>query len=448
MFILLPLSIVMPKLMIGTVEGSGSKAPFYSVTLNTTVNKQTTDGKDPVQYILTIVNTGNGIDTFTVFSELIEVTDCDDPNISYWSASLDKSVISLKASESAAIILTVTTSCSCQIGCVGNIMVIAVSAGDPNVKATLNTYTTRGATQQHAGLIIEIDYNMYLNKLFLGQINKLDVYVYNLQGLEDSILIQASKVPEDWSVSLAPQEFLLLPNSKKIVTLSFTIPQDISSDEYVIELTAQSIKSPSIRGNDNMVVFIKPDLIIQDTFFSKSSIREGDKVKITAMVKNIGLASAKAITINVFDNLDVSVIHQIANKTITFLGPNQDTNITFTWSPKEGSYNLTFWLNPDESINELRTDNNLRVEPITVEESLGKDTTDDFFYYAWFLIIVLFFIWLVIYYKLSQGKAEGKESKRTEINKDLRYEPRGKTERSTHKPGSFSSKEKRFGPRK
>jgi uncharacterized membrane protein len=446
MIIIAPTSLLLAEPIIGTVEGS--KAPFYSVTLNITDSDQTTDGKNPVQYVLTIVNTGNDIDTFTVFSEITEVTECDDPDKSYWSASLDKSIITLEASASTAIILTVTTTCGCQVGCVGTITITAVSAGDPNVKATINTYTTRGATQQHSGLIVEIDYNMNLNELFLEQINELDVYVYNLQGLEDSILIRASEAPEDWSVSLSPQEFLLLPNSRQVITLSFTIPQDISSDEYLIEITAQSIKSPSIQGKDNMKVFIKPDLIIHKTYFSKRSIHEGEKVKVTAMVKNIGLASAKAISLNVFDEIDVSAIHQIANQTITFLGPNQDTNITFTWSPKKGSYNLTFWLNPDDSVNELRTDNNLRVEPITVAEALDQDTSDDFFYQASLLIIVLIFIWFVIYYKLSHRKTDEDSPEKSEINIKSDYKTKENVGRSTQQPGSLKAKSERRGPRK
>jgi hypothetical protein len=77
------------------VSASGTKADFYSLDISSIKTELTTDGKNPVEYVITITNTGNRQDTFTLYPELLEVTGCSEPDENEWSYTLDKSLVTL-----------------------------------------------------------------------------------------------------------------------------------------------------------------------------------------------------------------------------------------------------------------------------------------------------------------------------------------------------------------
>lgn len=381
-----------------------SKGDFYSLEINASITAKTTDGKNPVEYVLTVTNTGNRVDTFTFYVSIIEVTNCDEPDIKEWSYNLDVSLLTLQPAESAPIVLTISTSCGCQVGCKANIAVNGISGGDPSVRKTISTYTTRGPAKKVSGLVVEIDYNYALNVLYLNTTLSFDVTIYNLQNQQDSIIVWPTKGPREWSITVTPEEFTMMPNSKKLITLSFKIPANISNDIYTIELTAQPIDPPLLQGKDRIEIHIKPDVMIKNAVFSKTEIHSGDEVKLRITVKNIGLGTASNIPIIIYDELNITSEHEISKQTIDVLKPNQTIDFNILWQPIAGNYNITIWLNPNSTLDELRRDNNLRIEPITVGKAQEQDDDNMSFYLTFLLIFVLIIIWLIIYYKFSKRR--------------------------------------------
>jgi uncharacterized membrane protein len=383
---------------------TGARADYYALTLNATITEQTTDGKNPVTYVISILNTGNQHDTYTVYADILEITGCSEPDIYEWSISLDKTIISLTPSESAPMVLTVSTSCGCQVGCKATIAIHGISSGDPDIKEMLLIYTTRGPAQKQTGIVVEIDYNPFLSKLKIDSQVNLKVDVYNLQNFRDSILVWNTEGPGDWGISVSPEEFSLQPNSKQSITLSFTIPNNTTNAEYPIAITAQSVSSPSTNGKDKIKVLVRPDIIIQNVTFSKRSIKVGDNIKVKIILENIGLATAKDILILVYDDLEFTPIHKLLENTIASLKPGETRDITIPWHPERGDYNITILINPNSTLDELRTDNNLRIEPINVGKTQEEGLDNTQFYLAFLLILVLIIVWLIIYFRISKRK--------------------------------------------
>ena len=406
--------------LVGTVSGAGTRGEYYSVELNSTKTSQKTDGKNPVDYVLTIINTGNKQDSFTIYAELLDVTDCSEPDKKEWSYYLDTSLITLGPSQSAPIVLTVLTSCGCQIGCIATITVHAVSGAESTVRDSITTYTTRGASKQVYGLQVEIDFNPALNVLSLDTLMEFDVFVYNIQNQKDTIIVWPTQGPAEWSIGVTPQQFSLQPNSKRLVTLSFTLPKNITIGEYPITLTAQSTDSPSVQGKDNIIVPIKPDIIINNITLPKGTIQAGVTVDLKITVENMGLATATNIPIVIYDEINLTTEHELLREVIEVLEPNQSTIIIVRWQPTKGSYNLTIWLDPNGTVEELSDMNNYRIEPITVEGASSQVSGDSEFYYVFLIILVLIIICLVIYFKFT--KKRSKPDQKTADTEDMKSE--------------------------
>ncbi|WP_455392348.1 CARDB domain-containing protein [[Eubacterium] cellulosolvens] len=389
---------------------SRSKADYYSFDINTTKTTLTTDGKNPVEYVFTIVNTGNKLDTYTIFAVMLEVTSCSEPDAKEWSYSVDTSLISLAPSQSAAIVLTVSTSCGCQVGCKATIEITCTSGGNPSVKKSILTYTTRGPAKKVSGLVVEIDYNAALNPIYLDTVMKFDVYIYNLQNQQDSVVVWPTAGPETWSIGVSPDEFTLGPNSKRLVTLNLKVPTDQASGDYKITLTAQSIDSPSVQGKDSILIQILPDVIISDVSFSTNPVVADKQVELKITVKNIGRAAADEIPIIVYDKLNLTTDHELTRQVISQIGVNESKTITITWRPANGSYNITIVLDPEATLEELTKVNNFRIEPVVVKSSSDQDSESILIYVI--IIVVLVLVVLFILYRAMKktGGGGGKQS--------------------------------------
>lgn len=412
--VIILLSHTLPNLeLITGITGTttGARADYYALALNATVTEQTTDGKNPVTYIISILNTGNQHDTYTVYADILEITGCTEPDLDEWSTSLDKTLISLPPSQNSPIVLTVSTTCSCQVGCKATIAIHGISSSDSSVTETLLIYTIRGAAQKQTGIVVEINYNPFLTKLKVDSRVNLKVDVYNLQNSRDSFLAWNTEGPDEWSISLSPGEFSLQPNSKRAITLSFIIPKNAANAEYPIAVTAQSVSSPSMNGKDKVNVVVRPDIIIQNVTFSKSPIEAGDNVKVKITLENTGLATAKDILFLVYDDLEFTSVHKLLENTISLLAPGETTDISVPWRPELGLYNITIWVNPNSTLAELRTDNNLRIEPISVIKARSDELDNTQFYLTFLLILILIIIWLIIYFRISKKRKSAIEDK-------------------------------------
>lgn len=412
LLIILFLSILINNSTPMVIPASGTKADFYSIDINSTTTVKTTDGKNPVDYIITVTNTGNRQDTITLYPELLEVTGCSEPDENEWSYTLDTSLITLAPSQSVVLVLTVSTSCGCQVNCKVAIEIHAVSGSDANVHESIILYTTRGPAKKVTGLVVEIDFNSALNVIYLDQVMKFDVYIYNLQNQQDTIIVWPTEGPESWSIGVSPDEFTLQPNSKKLITLNFKVPENISSGDFYITLTAQSRDSPNIQGKDRILIEIRPDLIITHVRFSETPAYANERVKISISIQNIGLTPASDIELVVYDELNLTSEHELNRQTIPSLASNQSMTVTITWKPAKGQYNITIMIDPNDEINELTNVNNFRIEPLNVKKAAGT-TTQEWLYYALiFLIILIILIWLISRYR-SAGKSGGPKDQDT-----------------------------------
>ena len=77
---------------------SGTKGDYYGFEFNSTDIEKTTDGKIPVKYSIKIINTGNIKDTYSLFVNIQEVTNCEEPDIHEWTFEIDKSEVTLEPS--------------------------------------------------------------------------------------------------------------------------------------------------------------------------------------------------------------------------------------------------------------------------------------------------------------------------------------------------------------
>ena len=353
-----------------------------------------------------------------MFSDIKEVTDCDEPDLHEWVYSLNITKISLEPSNSASIKLTISSSCTCQVGCRANIAVKAISGGNPSVTHTVNTYTTRGPGDDYFGIKIEIDYNPYNDILQLETQMKFDVNIYNLQAIHESVLIWLTETPDNWSANISPTEFDLNPNSMRTVTLSFSLPDDVAPGEYTITLSARSQKSLNVRSTESIKILIKPDLIIDDLKFSKNELNAGEDVELTISVKNIGLVDAKDVTVGVYSALNYTIDHELGRKTIPMIAPNQVEKVKLNWRPQEGKFNVSIRIDPDWTLDELRSYNNFKMEPVTVGPS--EDAKDDniIFYVIILFLVIITLVCLIGYYKFHVGNTkQQQESSITKNNK-------------------------------
>jgi uncharacterized membrane protein len=247
----------------------------------------------------------------------------------------------------------------------------------------------------------------------------IDVIVYNLQNMQESILILVADAPPEWSTKISPTEFNMEPNSMLTITLSFSIPEEITPGEYSITLTARSQKTQNVQSTESINLLVKPDVIIEAVKFSKNDIRESDKVELTISVKNIGLAAAKDINIVVYDAMTYTTDHELARRTIPTLAPNSIKNIKINWHPQAGKFNITVWANPDSTLDELRNSNNFKIEDVTVGPAEETDSSNTIYFLLFLVLIILVIFWVIRRYKFNgddDDRTEPQEPQKNNIN--------------------------------
>jgi uncharacterized membrane protein len=300
------------------------------------------------------------------------------------------------------------------------IEVHGVSSGDSTVHESILIFTTRGAAKKVTGLLVEIDYNSALNVIYLDKLMQFDVYIYNLQNRQNSIIVWTTESPVSWSIGISPDEFTLPPNSKRLITLSFKIPENVTTDDYNISLTAQVTDSPSMQGKDRIKIQVRPDLIVTKVAFSEKPLYANEKVKLKIKIQNIGLSAANDIEVLVYDKLNFTEEHELSRQVISRIGANQSTTVTYDWKPKEGNYNITIILDPNELIEELTTVNNFRIEPVIVKKARDSDSGYALLLAIIFIIVILIIIWVIIHYRSAGQKVERTEEDKQEPDRETR----------------------------
>ena len=115
----------------------------------------------------------------------------------------------------------------------------------------------------------------------------------------------------------------------------------------------------------------KPDLILDDIFWSPSNPEEGDSVTIKANIKNIGDATANGFDTKLY--IDGS---SYSTKYTSSLSPGSSTTITFSsWKATSGCHNLKVFVDSGHDVEESNENNNEKTETLCVEEKKLPDLT-------------------------------------------------------------------------
>ena len=383
------------------------RAEYYDFVINASTTEQTTDGKKPVKYPIFITNTGTHEDTYSIYAEIINVTNCPEPDTEQWTAILDPASVSVAPSQTATINLIVVSGCGCQVHCMAAIRVNCISGGDPAVNKSIITYTTRGMpTEPSIGVSLAVDYNPYLDILILDTYKYLDVEVWNTQLEQESFIAWVSSAPANWSVTISPTEFELGHNSKRKLTLGILVPRFIPSGNYTITVSAKSQNFDEVTGRDSIIIPIIPDLIIEDIQIPAQPLHAGEKVRLNVVLKNIGLANASLVPIVLYDEMNYTTAHELGRVVVQNIEPNQTKPVKLTWRPREGTFNLTARIDPGSAPYELRVDNNIRIRAVQVLEAEEKDNGVEDYYLVYALIVILIMIWLIVYYRWRVGKVK------------------------------------------
>ena len=143
-------------------------------------------------------------------------------------------------------------------------------------------------------------------------------------------------------------------------------------------------------------------------------------------IVNIGLAPLNEVSLVIYDELNYTLEHELHRVDIQGILPNQTENISFTWKPKAGEYNLAFRLDPEYELDELRNDNNLRIEPVLV---VRDDTDDDGLsgiqlYLVYGIIIIIIIFLLILYLKDTSPQQSNREKSKKQLEEKDRSKPK------------------------
>ena len=135
-----------------------------------------------------------------------------------------------------------------------------------------------------------------------------------------------------------------------------------------------------------------PDLEVMEIIFSNKNPKEGDTVKISVKIKNIGNIIAR----------DIFIIFQvgekeIGNTTIKSIGVGETETITLSWKATKGKHEVNIWVEADNEPTSKQGNNNGK-KIINVKE--------DEFPLALLIIPVIIIVILIIVIIMKGGKSE------------------------------------------
>lgn len=190
---------------------------------------------------------------------------------------------------------------------------------------------------------------------FLNSIHA--VYVFDIDNDEDAEIIFFK---HDYFYILDGKTKNLEWQSKRMdYSIGFydTYFSDLNGDNQIEIVTGE---------NNYCYVFSvrnKPDLSIENLYYSNKEPFEGDEIKITVSIKNKGKSDASG----------VPILLMIDNKTITTqnisLSANSIKEVTFKWVASSGSHNVTIKLDPNNQIKEGDEFDNTENSEIFVHKS-------------------------------------------------------------------------------
>jgi len=111
----------------------------------------------------------------------------------------------------------------------------------------------------------------------------------------------------------------------------------------------------------------KPDLTVNVVTFGPSSPKEGERVTISAIIKNIGLMPAYNVKVGFYDGDPQSGGIPIGFVAISTIKASGYAIATTSWTAKAGARKIYVVADPDNTISESNEDNNVVYKTIVVE---------------------------------------------------------------------------------
>jgi subtilase family serine protease len=159
-----------------------------------------------------------------------------------------------------------------------------------------------------------------------------------------------------------------------------------------------SVTMGAVTGSTTLnITVLQPDLQVNTLTITPADAKEGDSVKVRIGVQNIGNGTAKAVKVAL--NLDDQFEKEFE---LGDLVNGQTQSLTYSWKAKTGSHSFQVVADPDDSIDEIKENNNMKAETIEVKKKEEKPTPS--------FEMVLFIISVVVLFMLMRN-GDGYRSK-------------------------------------
>ncbi|MEW5759498.1 MAG: PKD domain-containing protein, partial [Candidatus Thermoplasmatota archaeon] len=135
-------------------------------------------------------------------------------------------------------------------------------------------------------------------------------------------------------------------------------------------ITLNVTDASGLKASANVTIIItpkelRPDLTPKKIELSKDVPMEGEKVKITAKIENVGDVKSESIIVRFYVDED-----KIGEKKIDKIEANSSAKVSIDWSPKRGEHKIKVRVDPDKKISENNEENNTKEIKVKVGESM------------------------------------------------------------------------------
>jgi len=170
-----------------------------------------------------------------------------------------------------------------------------------------------------------------------------------------------------------------------------------SAMNYEVEVSATS---GGLKGNGTKTLrVILPDLVVLEVTFSNNKPKEGEKVTLTALVKNNGTEAVDTLEVAFYiDN------NRIATKKEGPLAPDNSTQVSVTWTATKGSHQVKVVIDPNAKVGEINEDNNVLIIPMSVSAKPGGGTDNMVMIFALVVVILVVAVGGVLFLRRRKKK--------------------------------------------
>ncbi|MFU8771723.1 MAG: hypothetical protein ACNA8H_04795 [Anaerolineales bacterium] len=236
-----------------TAISAGDGSVTASATLTTTANAVYAlmlepdgaalfgDPGETVEYILTLTNTGNAVDTFSM-----------EAGESEWEVQLLETEFELQPDESAEVIVQVDVPMDALAGEQDTVVITATSSGDADATASSTLTTT--ANLVYGVLLEPLEFGLSGNP---GEVVEYSLTLTNTGNAVDIFMVAAGE--SEWEVHLPETEFELQATEGAMVIIQVSVSEDALAGEMdTVIITATSMGDDSLTSSSTLTTTAHP----------------------------------------------------------------------------------------------------------------------------------------------------------------------------------------------